>query len=482
MATDNLSVVLKGKEEICLENREVPEPLPNEVLISIHAVGICGSDLHMIKDGKIGELLVTNSFVLGHEASGTVIKAGSKVKHLKSVKVWFWKFKAGNFDIDDEPRSGRPIEVDCEQLKQIIDQDRNVSTRTIALELDVCQKTIVNALKRINVTFKFNRWVPHELTAEDKRKRKAACLVLLRDQRKEKILDRILTCDEKWVYYNNTSRKGWWSAPGESAGSVARRALINKKCNIQQYAVIKVCNSIREKRRNEFRRKVFLFHQDNAGPHVNTRTDWTLYKLEWDLIQHPPYSTDMSPLDFYLFSHLQLHLDGSIFNSNEEVINDVHLFLGSRTSQLFTEGIEKLPERWQTIVDMNGDYYPQYLCSFRDRICIEPAVPCRRCEFCLGGRYNLCLINKYDNTPIGDGSMCRYFCYDADFCHKLPDNVTLDEGALMEPLSVAVHACRRASVTAGKSILICGAGPIGLVNFLTCKAMGAPIYITGKNK
>ncbi|GBL99338.1 Histone-lysine N-methyltransferase SETMAR [Araneus ventricosus] len=139
-----------------------------------------------------------------------------------TIKVWFRKFKAGNFDIEDEPRSGCPIEVDCEQLKHIIDQDRNVSTRTIALDLDVCQKSLVSVLKRINVTFKFNRWVPHELTAKDKCKRKAACLALLRDRRKEKILDRIVTCDEKWVYYNNTSRKRWWSAPGESAGSVAR--------------------------------------------------------------------------------------------------------------------------------------------------------------------------------------------------------------------------------------------------------------------
>ncbi|GBM04174.1 Mariner Mos1 transposase [Araneus ventricosus] len=146
-----------------------------------------------------------------------------------TVKVWFWKFKAGNFDIEDEPRSDRSIEVDCEQLKQIIDQDRNVSTRAIALELNVCQKAIDNALKRINVKFKFNHWVLHESTAEDKRKRKAACLALLRDQRKHKILDRIVTCDEKWVYYNNTSRKGGWSAPGESAVSVAKRALTNKK-------------------------------------------------------------------------------------------------------------------------------------------------------------------------------------------------------------------------------------------------------------
>ncbi|GBM46036.1 hypothetical protein AVEN_164052-1 [Araneus ventricosus] len=94
--------------------------------------------------------------------------------------------KSGNFAIEDEPRSGCLIEVDCEQLKQIIDQDRNVSTRIIALELDVCQKTIINALKRIDITFKFNRWVPHELTAEDKRKRKAACLAMLRDQRMRK--------------------------------------------------------------------------------------------------------------------------------------------------------------------------------------------------------------------------------------------------------------------------------------------------------
>ncbi|GBO22779.1 hypothetical protein AVEN_202804-1, partial [Araneus ventricosus] len=94
--------------------------------------------------------------------------------------------KAGNFNIEDEPCYGRPIEVGCEQLKQIIDQGRNVSTRTIALELDVCQKGIVNTLKRINLTFNFNRCVPHELTAEDKHKRKAACLDLLRDQRKRK--------------------------------------------------------------------------------------------------------------------------------------------------------------------------------------------------------------------------------------------------------------------------------------------------------
>ncbi|KAG8181969.1 hypothetical protein JTE90_026907 [Oedothorax gibbosus] len=108
-----------------------------------------------------------------------------------------------------------------------------------------------------------------------------------------------------------------------------------------------------------------------------------------------------------------------------------------------------------------------------DRVCMEPGVPCRRCEFCMGGRYNLCPDIKFAATPPYDGSLCRYYALDAAFCFKLPDHVSLEEGALIEPLSVAVHACRRAAVTAGKTILICGAGPIGLVNILTCKAMGA---------
>ena len=60
---------------------------------------------------------------------------------------------------------------------------------------------------------------------------------------------------------------------------------------------------------------------------------------------------------------------------------------------------------------------------------------------------------------------------------RLPDNVSFEEGALLEPLSVGVHACRRAGVTVGQNVLVCGAGPIGLVSLLTAKAMGAATVI-----
>lgn len=62
----------------------------------------------------------------------------------------------------------------------------------------------------------------------------------------------------------------------------------------------------------------------------------------------------------------------------------------------------------------------------------------------------------------------------ADLCFKLPDNVSLEEGAMCEPLSVGVHACRRANVGPETNVLIMGAGPIGLVSLLSARAFGAP--------
>ena len=58
------------------------------------------------------------------------------------------------------------------------------------------------------------------------------------------------------------------------------------------------------------------------------------------------------------------------------------------------------------------------------------------CDYCKNGKYNLCPEMKFCATPPYHGNLCRYYAQDADFCFKLPDNVSLEEGALMEPLSV----------------------------------------------
>jgi len=108
-----------------------------------------------------------------------------------------------------------------------------------------------------------------------------------------------------------------------------------------------------------------------------------------------------------------------------------------------------------------------------DRVTMEPGVTCRHCSYCKSGRYNLCADIEFMATPPYDGSMANYICHAADFCYKLPDHVTFDEGAMCEPLSVGVHACNRAGVKIGSKVLIMGAGPIGLMCLLAAKAGGA---------
>ncbi|MGE3273449.1 MAG: NAD(P)-dependent alcohol dehydrogenase, partial [Chloroflexota bacterium] len=108
-----------------------------------------------------------------------------------------------------------------------------------------------------------------------------------------------------------------------------------------------------------------------------------------------------------------------------------------------------------------------------DHVALEPGVPCRRCAACKSGRYNLCPDVRFFATPPIDGSMARYVTHPADFCYRLPAHVTLDEGALLEPLSVGLHACRRGGVQPGSRVLVMGAGPVGLTALLMARAAGA---------
>lgn len=108
-----------------------------------------------------------------------------------------------------------------------------------------------------------------------------------------------------------------------------------------------------------------------------------------------------------------------------------------------------------------------------DRVAVEPGVPCRYCKHCKSGKYNLCPDIVFCATPPVHGNLTRFYAHAADFCFKLPDHVTMEEAALLEPLSVGIHACRRANVTLGSKVLILGAGPIGLVSLIAAKSMGA---------
>ncbi|XP_026749976.1 sorbitol dehydrogenase-like [Galleria mellonella] len=108
-----------------------------------------------------------------------------------------------------------------------------------------------------------------------------------------------------------------------------------------------------------------------------------------------------------------------------------------------------------------------------DRVAIEPTQPCRSCEYCKTGKYNMCVDGRYCSSSGNDGNLCTYYKHVADFVHKIPDNLTLEEGAAVQPLAVAIHACNRAGVKLGSEVVILGAGPIGVLCAMTARAMGA---------
>lgn len=107
------------------------------------------------------------------------------------------------------------------------------------------------------------------------------------------------------------------------------------------------------------------------------------------------------------------------------------------------------------------------------RVSIEPGVTCGRCEYCKAGKYNLCPSVEFLATPPYDGAFCEYIAIRSDFVFPIPDKMSYEAAALVEPLSVGIHAVRRGSLLPGETVAVMGMGPIGLLAAVAAKASGA---------
>lgn len=108
-----------------------------------------------------------------------------------------------------------------------------------------------------------------------------------------------------------------------------------------------------------------------------------------------------------------------------------------------------------------------------DRVAMEPGVPCRRCQFCRRGNYHLCDLMVFAATPPYDGTLAKYYVNAADFCYKVPDSISLEEAAMVEPLAVACAVCTTASLKGGQSVLVLGCGVIGVLCSAVARQWGA---------
>lgn len=107
------------------------------------------------------------------------------------------------------------------------------------------------------------------------------------------------------------------------------------------------------------------------------------------------------------------------------------------------------------------------------RVAIEPQRPCRRCDFCRAGDYNLCPKMEFYATPPIDGTFCDYVLIQDDFAYEVPDSISDHAAALMEPLSVGIAAAQKGGIKVGDTVLIAGGGPIGIIAAQVARAFGA---------
>lgn len=153
--------------------------------------------------------------------------------------------------------------------------------------------------------------------------------------------------------------------------------------------------------------------------------------------------------------------------------SDLHYYLKGRTATFIPKHPFILGHEFSGIIEESTkeEFKPG------DRVVIEPQIPCFECYYCRRGRYNLCDNLKFIGTaatiPHINGGFAEFCKVPVEILHRIPDDLTFEEAALAEPLSVAIHACRRGTIRIGERILILGAGPIGLFTLLIAKLSGA---------
>nr|CAD26968.1 transposase [Meloidogyne chitwoodi] len=333
---------------------------------------------------RIRERLL-HEFQLGHtaaEAARNIKKAlGDNALDESTARRWFTKFRTGDFSTDDGFRSGRPSTFETEPLRAAINENPATSTRKLAEELGSSKDTVWRNMKEMELSYRSGRTVPHDLNEQKRQKRVEICRTLLQRQQTSPFLDQILTCDESWILYDNRASEKQWLAVGQDANATPKQLHpkkqllsvwwcvhgivywellpLNRTITSEVYCeqLHRVQQQLRRPPYTVWARKGILFQQDGARPHVSAVTRKKIEDLGWDILEHSPYSPDLAPSDYYLFSPLKDFLRGKQFSNEEEICTALKNFFDSKGPEWYRKGIEKLPNLWERCIQCNGNYF-----------------------------------------------------------------------------------------------------------------------------
>jgi histone-lysine N-methyltransferase SETMAR len=317
---------------------------------------------------------------------------GDSAVSLATVYNWYAELRRGRRSFEDDPRSGRPVEVTTDEfvaaVEGLVRDDPKITCRQISELLNISTERAHHILRNIlhlrNVCVK---WVPHTLTEAQMKERVKISQENLKMLREggDRIISQIVTGDETWVYYydapSNQEAKIWISQDEEPPKMMKKDIHVKKvmyavffrstglvkivKLDEQKtitgawYSDIclpQVFEAIANERPKSGIRGIIL-HHDNARPHSASITKEFLDRSKVKLMRHPPYSPDIAPCDFWLFKKLKKHLRGKRFNSGTEIDTAVNDFFASITKEEWRKVFYKWQERMERCIGAQGDYF-----------------------------------------------------------------------------------------------------------------------------
>lgn len=306
------------------------------------------------------------------------------------VRYWLSEFKSGRKSIEDEQRSGRPLDTMSQQaivnVLKVVMEDRRLSVGKIAAECGLSWSTTQRILSdHLHLSKVSARWVPRNLSALDRQNRVdvSSELLALLNENEESFFHQIVTGDETWVHYYDPETKEQskqWKHSGSplpkkfrmqaSAGKIL--ATIFWDCegillidylppkekitgNYYAHLMKKLRQAIKDNRRGKLTRGVLLLH-DNAPVHKSRVAQAAIRECGFEELNHPAYSPDLAPSDYYLFPNLKKHLKGKRYKDDNEVKSAVEAYLDKQSNSFYFHGLELLKKRWSKCIEVQGDY------------------------------------------------------------------------------------------------------------------------------
>ncbi len=303
---------------------------------------------------------------------------------IDAVKYWIREWKSGRINADDEQRIGRPLTDLTEVLATFLEVEPYASTISIAKAFHVTKETIKrNLIDGLGYKKYASRWIPHELTNEQKAKRvedsKDLLDLLLMEQ--EDHFENIMTGDESWFrlqYYHSYQ----WSPDRHSVPPRVRPDISSRKRMVtifftglscvcvdvmphgnkfnSDYFCDNILEILKKNGRKGSKKKTLRkmkIHMDNCRIHNSRATSIKIENMKLERAPHPPYSPDISPLDFWFFGYAKGKLAGMTFDTEYELEAEIKKISEAVTKNDLFAVFNNWIKRLEYVIESRGDYY-----------------------------------------------------------------------------------------------------------------------------